>query len=238
MSAELKKQLAQSGWTQTGSIVSALEDAELPLPDVKYLSNAFSPGQWDAAARACDALRELFAGSPCAATTEFGAVLIPDSQHLDVRAAIDPETRRGQPEISEPDFTDSRLPDGVDVSESGRAWTLAVTATSPAALALGSYLTVTDAPARDFTVDGFDTRELMIRQIWMALTLQCGKTMPDCERRESWTFTLFPGEGLVDSRAVSGTVLHGVVRQRLGKPNRGIRSARVRPALVIAGSSR
>lgn len=237
MSAELKEQLAQSGWNQTGSIASAIEDAGLPAPDSRYLSRAFTAQQWDAAARARDALRELFAGSRCADTTEFGAVLIPDAGRFDVRGGIEPETRRGQPEVSEPDFTDPRLPAGVDVSVGGRAWTLAITAVSSAALALGSHRAITDAPAKEFTVDGFDTRKLMIRQIWMALTLQCGKTMPDCEQRESWTFSLFPGEALVDEQAVSGTVLHGVVRQRLGKTDRGIKSARVRPAILIGGAS-
>jgi hypothetical protein len=42
-----------------------------------------------------------------------------------------------------------------------------------------------------------------------------------------------PGEELVDGQAESGTVLRGRVRFRLGKPDRGIGSARVAPALVV-----
>ena len=63
--------------------------------------------------------------------------------------------------------------------------------------------------------------------------MQCGATPPDCEHNERWTFTLFPGEELVDGQAESGTVLKGKVRFRLGKPDRGIGSARVAPALLI-----
>jgi hypothetical protein len=57
---------------------------------------------------------------------------------------------------------------------------------------------------------------------------------PDCENNQRWTFNLFPGEELVDGLAESGAVLKGRVRFRLGKPDRGIGSARVAPALVIS----
>jgi len=63
--------------------------------------------------------------------------------------------------------------------------------------------------------------------------LQSGPRLPDCEANDRWTFTLFPGEGLTDGFAESGTVLKGKVRFRLGKPDRGISSARVAPAIAV-----
>ncbi|WP_028924987.1 hypothetical protein [Pseudonocardia acaciae] len=68
--------------------------------------------------------------------------------------------------------------------------------------------------------------------VWGARVLQCGRRPPDCERNERWTFTLFAGEPLTDGQAESGTVLKDRVRFRLGKPDRGIGSARVAPALA------
>ena len=73
----------------------------------------------------------------------------------------------------------------------------------------------------------------MIRQVWGARVLQSGAAPPDCESNPHWTFTLLPGEGLTDGCAESGTVLKGRVRYRLGKPDRGIGSARVAPAIAI-----
>lgn len=75
--------------------------------------------------------------------------------------------------------------------------------------------------------------ELMIRQIWGARVLQSGADLPDCEANDRWTFTLFVGEGLTDGSAESGTVRKGKVRFRLGKPDRGIGSARVAPAIAV-----
>ncbi|WP_345151191.1 hypothetical protein [Nonomuraea rubra] len=89
------------------------------------------------------------------------------------------------------------------------------------------------APAAAFTVAGADTRALMIRRLWGARVLQGGRDLPDCEANARWTFTLFPGEGLTGGLAESGTVLKGKVRFRLGKPDRGIGSARVAPAIAI-----
>ncbi|MGH3899944.1 MAG: hypothetical protein ACRDTA_17240 [Pseudonocardiaceae bacterium] len=88
-------------------------------------------------------------------------------------------------------------------------------------------------PAEAFTVDGHDTRVLMIRQVWGARLLQSGPHLPDCETNDRWTFTLFTGEKLIDGCAESGTVLKGRVRFRLGKPDRGIGSTRVAPAIAI-----
>ena len=73
----------------------------------------------------------------------------------------------------------------------------------------------------------------MIRQMWGARILQSGPNLPDCEANDHWTFTLFVGEKLVGGCAESGTVLKGRVRFRLGKPTRGIGSARIAPAIAI-----
>jgi hypothetical protein len=89
---------------------------------------------------------------------------------------------------------------------------------------LGSHNRIVDGPAASFTVAGMDTRALMIRQLWGAGVLQSN---------QRWTGTLFPGEGLTDDQAESGTVLKGKVRFRLGKPDRGIGSARVAPAIAV-----
>ena len=73
----------------------------------------------------------------------------------------------------------------------------------------------------------------MIRQVWGARVMQSGRDLPDSDLNPRWTFTLFPGEGLTDSCAESGTVLHGKVRFRLGKPDRGIGPARAAPAIAV-----
>jgi hypothetical protein avisC_09635 len=98
----------------------------------------------------------------------------------------------------------------------------------------GSYEDIIKAPVERFEVDGVDARAFMTRQVWGARLLQCPPgVVPDSDGAERWTFTIFPAEGLVDGRAVSGTVLKKRVRFRLGKANRGIGSARVSPALPL-----
>jgi len=131
------------------------------------------------------------------------------------------------------DVVDPRLGAGQLCVEPGAAWTLVATVTGAYGPALGSYAEVTGADAGRFTVDGVDVRDLMIRQVWGARVLQSGPRLPDCETNDRWTFTLFPGEGLTDGFAESGTVLKGKVRFRLGKPDRGISSARVAPAIAV-----
>ena len=77
-------------------------------------------------------------------------------------------------------------------------------------------------------------RSTASRQLWGARLLQArGGALPDSDLADRWTFTLFPGEPLVHGRAVSGTVLKGRARFRLGRTNRGIGSARVGPALPL-----
>ncbi|MDO4888112.1 MAG: hypothetical protein Q3979_05345 [Actinomycetaceae bacterium] len=236
MPSNMKQELAHSGWVKVASVAETLAEASLPIPDVDYLDEAFDSAAWDAADAASQALTEHFRQARFAATTSFGPLLVPDPSRLDTRGVLPDAARRDQGEAVEPDVVDARLPAGVDACQAGADWTLFVAATSDAGLAMGSWDDVREAEAEAFVVDGFDTRGLMIRQLWGALTLQCGEVMPDCELRERWTFTLFAGEESVAGAAVSGTVLHGRVRQRLGKTTRGIASARVRPALPIAAS--
>jgi hypothetical protein len=160
-------------------------------------------------------------------------LLVPDPDLLDTRAGLDPEVRRDQLGTAAPDVVDERLPAGSLGVPAGRAWSMVATVTGAAGLSLGSYAAVRAAPAEEFTVSGVDTRRLMTRQVWGARVLQCGGTPPDCPDRERWTFTVFAGEEPVDGQAPSGTVLHGRVRFRLGKPDRGIASARVCPAILV-----
>ncbi|GAB3296584.1 hypothetical protein EK0264_15190 [Epidermidibacterium keratini] len=102
------------------------------------------------------------------------------------------------------------------------------------AWALGSYQTIDAAEEDGFTVADTDVRAAMTRQLWGARVLQSGdRFLPDCEANDKWTFTLFAGEDLVDGLAQSGTILKSRVRYRLGKPDRGIGSARVAPAIPV-----
>lgn len=231
------RKLAESGWVAAPSAAAALSEAGLPLPDVGYLAEAFDKTVWKAAEDAARGLAERFQTARFFDATEFEPLLVPDPSRFDVRVPAPEGVRADQPEVLKPDFLDERIGEGVNACEEADAWTLFVAATSPAGLAMGSYDDVAGAPSEVFTVEDFDTRSLMIRQLWCALTFQCGREMPDSERREAWTFTVFAGEAPVSGSVVSGTVLHGQVRQRLGKPTRGISSARVRPALRIAGAS-
>jgi hypothetical protein len=168
-------------------------------------------------------LTEHFASARFADEVEYGVLLVPDPSKLD--------TRRPLPrELTSPDVFDERLPAGVALP-GDRPWHLVVSVIGSYGPSLGSYH---DVIASDgFVVDGQDTRQWMTRQLWGARVLQCGATPPDWEHNERWTFTLFPGEQLVDGQAESGTVLKGKVRFRLGKPDRGIGSARVAPAVLV-----
>ena len=104
----------------------------------------------------------------------------------------------------------------------------------PQGISAGSHVAVRDAERRRFEVLGHDTRDAMTRQLWGARLLQSpAGTVPDSDYNETWTFTLFPAEPLVDGKATSGTVLKGRVRFRLGRSNRGISSARVAPGIPV-----
>jgi len=162
------------------------------------------------------ALRDSFSAARFADEVAYGMVLVPDPDRLDTRGPMDPAARTDQLGSATSDVVDPRLGAGQLGVEPGAAWTLVATVAGAYGPALGSYAEVTGADADRFTVDGVDVRELMIRQVWGARVLQSGPRLPDCETNNRWTFTLFPGEGLA-----------------LGKPDRGISSARVAPAIAV-----
>lgn len=225
--------LASSGWSVCPSIAQAVIQAGLPPVTKNYLDSAFSPAQWEAAEAAVAGLRDRFGAARFAEEVTYGLVLVPDPDRLDTRGPVSPATRRDQLGTPTADVVDRRLPAGRLGIVPGRAWTPVATASGQYGIALGSYRDITSAAAEKFAVDGTDTRELMIRQVWGARVLQGGQVLPDCEANKRWTFTLFPGEELIDGLAASGTVLKGKVRFRLGKPDRGIGPARVAPAVAV-----
>ncbi|HEU4581202.1 MAG TPA: hypothetical protein VFS67_23250 [Polyangiaceae bacterium] len=190
-----------------------------------------SAAQWRAAEQAALALRAHFAAARFAAEVSYGVLLVPDPERLDTSRPLDARIREGQLGVATEDVFDPRLPT-VRRGVSGRDWNLVVSVVSHAGPACGSYFDVARATAA-FQVAGRDVRALMTRQVWGARVLQAGRDVPDCERNERWTFTLFAGEALCEGLAESGTVLKGKVRFRLGKPDRGIGSARVAPAIAV-----
>lgn len=231
--AEQIARLAESGWARCASVAEAVGISGLPAVTPEYLARAFSDGAWDSAERAVAGLRERFGSARFADETTYGVLLVPDPGKLDTRGPMAAATRRDQLGAPTADVFDDRLPEGVLAIQPGAAWSIVATVIGSYGPSLGSYEQVLGESAAGFMVDGRDTRELMIRQVWGARVLQGGSELPDCEANRRWTFTLFPGEGLTDGCAESGTVLKGKVRFRLGKPDRGIGSARVAPAVAI-----
>jgi hypothetical protein len=226
--------LAESGWSRCASVAGAVAGAGLPAVTPGYLAAAFSDETWCAAEHAVQALRDHFAAARFAAEVTYGILLVPDPGRLDTRRPMTAATRRDQLGVPTADVVDERLGAGALGVRRGRPWTPVATVTGPYGLSLGSYNQIVNEHEAAFTIDGADTRRLMIRQVWGARVLQSGRDLPDSDLNRRWTFTLFPGEGLTDACAESGTVLHGKVRFRLGKPDRGIGSARVAPAIAVA----
>lgn len=225
--------LAGSGWARCRSVADAVAGAGLPPVNVDHLSETFSAEQWRAAEDAVSALRDAFGSARFGEEVDYGTVLVPDPGCLDTRGPMDPAIRRDQLGFATADVVDQRLGAGRLGVRPGSTWSLVATVTGAYGPALGSYLDIQSADPESFTIGGVDVRDLMIRQVWGARVLQCGSHLPDCEANQRWTFTLFPGEGLTDGLAESGTVLKGRVRFRLGKPDRGIGPARVAPAIAI-----
>ncbi|MGP3916865.1 hypothetical protein [Nonomuraea sp. 10N515B] len=225
--------LAESGWARCPSVAEAVARAGLPAVTPGYLATAFPSELWDAAEEVVLALREHFASARFADETTYGILLVPDPGKLDTRRPMTADVRADQLGTPVDDVFDDRLPAGVLGVRKGAPWTMVATVTGVYGPSLGSHQHIVAGPAAAFTVAGVDTRALMIRQLWGARVLQGGRDLPDCESNPRWTFTLFPGEGLTDGLAESGTVLKGKVRFRLGKPDRGIGSARVAPAIAV-----
>lgn len=209
-----------------------LESAGLPTP-VDYLAGAT---WWEEAARKAAHLREHFSNARFAEQVRYGIVLVPPVETIDVRGAVPAGCRVGLQGLDE-DFVDPALGEGVDLTDGASGWTPFVSVVGRYGISEGSWEKVVAAHDR-FVVDGHDTRRGMVRQLWGArLLLAPPGEVADFDGNDTWTFTLFPGEALVDGQAVSGTVLKGRVRFRLGKANRGIASARVSPALPLAEST-
>ncbi len=225
--------LTASGWLSCASVAQAVAEAGLPAPTADFLVDRFSAQNWKTAELKVLALREHFGTARFAAETVFGLVLVPDPTKLDTRRPMSPAVRKDQLGRATGDVFDDRLAAGVLGVRPGADWTAVATVTGPYGVSLGSYYDVAGGSAEAFIVDGNDTRTLMIRQVWGARVLQSGSKLPDCGANEHWTFTLFPGEALIDGEAESGTVLKSKVRFRLGKPDRGIGPVRVAPAISI-----
>ncbi|AIY40242.1 hypothetical protein LT85_1084 [Collimonas arenae] len=207
--------------------------AGLPIPTAEYLRKTFSAAYWKRLDRAIQALRDHFQYARFGDQAVFGAVLIPDPAKLDTRGAVEPAMRRDQVGAASEDVVDKLLPAGKLVIQTGTDWTPVASITGPAGIHFGSYNDIRNSAPETYTVDGVDTRDLMVRQIWGARVLQSGAQLPDCEVGGSWTFTLLPGEDLVNAKAVSGTVLYDKVRFRLGSSDRGIAVVRICPALIV-----
>ncbi|MEV0385606.1 hypothetical protein [Nonomuraea sp. NPDC050643] len=226
--------LAGSGWSACEPVAAAVAGAGLPAVTPGYLATAFHDEVWEQAERVVSALRDHFASARFADETTYGVLLVPDPGRLDTRRPMPAAVRAGRLGAPAGDVFDARLSAGVLGIRPGPPWSMVATVTGAYGPSLGSHHQVADGPAAAFTVAGTDTRALMIRQLWGARVLQGGRELPDCEANQRWTFTLFPGEGLTEGMAESGTVLKGKVRFRLGKPDRGIGSARVAPAIALA----
>ena len=244
--------LERSSWATNTALRQALKAAGL-RPPAQVVAECLDEGtggrgsagsRWERAERAVARLREHFASFRFADDVDDGLLAIPAIDRLDTRGAMDPRIRRGQqPDLVE-DLVDPALGEGADLADLdglalGRdGWTILAGVVGQYGISAGSHEDVVAAPTERFEVDGVDTRALMTRQVWGARLLQCPPGLvPDSDYAERWTFTLFPAEGLVNGRAVSGTVLKRRVRFRLGKAGRGIGSARVAPALPLEWAS-
>ena len=247
--------LERSGWATNAALREVLDAVGLRPPaevvaecldeDADSANNVAGGSvgsRWARAEHAVARLREHFAPFRFSNDVDYGLLAIPASNRLDTRGTMDLNIRRGQqPDLAE-DFVDPALGEGIDLAGStGPAgstlakdgWMVVAGVVGQYGISAGSHEDIT-AAAELFEVDGVDTRTLMTRQIWGARLLQCPPGLvPDSDYAERWTFTLFPAEGLVEGRAVSGTVLKKRVRFRLGKADRGIGSARVSPALPL-----
>ncbi len=169
--------LAASGWSRCDSVAAALADAGLPPVTAQYLGDMFSAEQWKTAEAVTAALREHFSDARFAEETTYGVLLVPDPAKLDTRRAMSPDVRHDQLGRLTPDVFDERLPPGTLGISPGQDWTLVATVTGPYGISLGSYENVSEGPAEAFTVEGHDTRALMIRQMWGARILQSGPNL-------------------------------------------------------------
>jgi hypothetical protein len=220
----------RSGWHRVEPIAAAL-----PGIDPGSYLRGRPAAWWSEVAEIAVGLREMVAAFRFADDAEVGLLFVPPVPVLDTRRPVDARIRRAQRADLAEDFADPDLGAGTDLVPAGSSGAFFVTLVGRFGVSAGSHEAVTEAPRERFHLAGFDTRRGMTRQLWGARVLQAGSNfLPDTEQNDRWTFTLFAGDGLRGHRAASGTVLKSRVRFRLGKPDRGIGSARVAPA-VLAG---
>jgi hypothetical protein len=234
--AELAR-FERSGWRRIDPLVAALPG----IDPVEYLHGR-PAAWWSEAAEIAADLRETIAVFRFADQVEIGVLFVPPVPVLDTRRPVDVRIRQAQRGDLVEDFADPDLGEGRDLVPAGSSGAFFLTLVGRYGVNAGSYEAVAQAPLERFEVAGVDTRQGMTRQLWGARVLQAGtQFVPDTEADNSvmndrWTFTLFAGDELDGGRAASGTVLKSRVRFRLGKPDRGIASARVAPAVPLGGS--
>jgi hypothetical protein len=229
--AELAR-FERSGWCRIDPLAATLPG----IDPVKYLYGR-PAAWWSETAEIAADLRETIAGFRFADEVEIGVLFVPSVPVLDTRRPVDVRIRQAQRGDLVEDFADPDLGEGRDLVPAGSSGAFFLTLVGRYGVHVGSYEAVTQAPLERFQVAGVDTRQGMTRQLWGARVLQAGaRFLPDTEMNDRWTFTLFAGDELDGGRAASGTVLKSRVRFRLGKPDRGIASARVAPAVPLGGS--
>lgn len=217
-----------SGWTR----LPAVRD-RLTMDPQRFLVQQ-GPRWWRQVQELGEQLGQWLAGTRFAEDTELGLLFVPAAVSLDTRAPMAVSLRRRQHDSLTEDVFDERLDTGVDLVPDGAEGAFFVTCVGRYGLSLGSYREICSVGESDCTVADTDVRVGMTRQLWGARVLQAGDVfLPDSDFNDRWTFTLFAGDDLVDDLAQSGTVLKSRVRYRLGKPDRGIGSARVAPALLV-----
>jgi len=216
--------LVGSGWLRIAALA-----ARLPVSPVHYVEHR--PRRWwNDLADLIDAYRQWLNGFRFAEDTEIGLLFVPAPLVIDTRAPIDTPIRRHQCPDLDDDFFDRRLDAGIDLVPDGANGQFFLTCVGRYGISAGSHHSINAAPAAQFQLDGTDTRQAMTRQLWGARVLQAGHQFrPDSEENPTWTFTVFAGHPLIDGQAASGTILKSRVRFRLGKPDRGIASARSAP---------
>jgi hypothetical protein len=220
--------LERSGWCR----IDPLSEALAGIDPVTFLRGR--PAGWWAAADIATELRAVVAPFRFAGDAEVGVLFVPPVTVLDTRRPVDVRIRREQRTDLADDFADPGLGEGRDLVPRGSSGAFFLTLVGRYGVSAGSYETVAGAPPGAFRVAGSDSRQAMTRQLWGARVLQAGSEfLPDTEKNQRWTFTLFAGDGLDGGQAASGTVLKSRVRFRLGKPDRGIGSARVSPAVLL-----
>lgn len=220
--------IASSGWSTLKAVPSSVGET------LNGFLRSRDDAWWAEANSLASGLRKWLDGKRFCEQIELGLLFVPSPETLDVRLPMSPELRKEQRLDLLEDVVDPRLSDGVDLVPDGAEGRLFLTCVGEYGISMGSYEDIRGADEADFTVTGHDVRVPMTRQVWGARVLQAGSgTLPDTEANASWTFTLFPGDELVDGMAASGAILKSHVRFRLGKADRGIGSARVAPAIPL-----